>query len=168
MGRKKADSLSEYQRIDIKSNCWCHSILITWARLLSFELLPALLTFKVFFFLIHFTSCYITPSQNPSPSSPFLLWKGRVPYWVSSNPGTSSLCGAKHIPCHWGQKRQPRYKNKYIQKTGNSFWIYLFQLFGTDLKTKLHICHICAGSPTFSQCMLFGWLFSLWEPQRFS
>ena len=34
------------------------------------------------------------------------------------------------------------------------------------MKTKLHICYICAGGLGSAHvCMLFGWWFSLWEPQ---
>jgi hypothetical protein len=43
----------------------------------------------------------------------------------------------------------------------------LIQLFGTHMKTKLHICYICAGEPRSSPCIHSGWWFRLWEPQSF-
>lgn len=66
------------------------------------------LFFFFFLFTLHYALCLlpVSPSHNPSshPLSPHLSRWGFHEY---SHPGTSSLCGARHILSHWGQTRPP-------------------------------------------------------------
>jgi hypothetical protein len=113
-----------------------------------------------FFKRIHFISQSLTPSQSVSPT--ILLWVGgdaagyllTLVLQVSVRLGVSSPTEAR--------QGSPARTN-HTQAT--AFGIAPLQLFGTHMKTKLNICYICEGRPRSSLCLIFGWWFSLWEPQ---
>jgi hypothetical protein len=80
-----------------------------------------------FYFFIHFKSLHcptlmITPSYNHWPPPPFpSLLREWGPLCASPWPGTSSLCGTRLIPSHWGQIRKLTHKNKSLGHT-HSIW----------------------------------------------
>lgn len=73
---------------------------------------------------------------------------------VSALLGT--LCPTESRQGSWPRRPYP---------TGRQQWLLPFQLFRTHMKIKLHICYICLGRSRSILCILFGWTFSLWEPQ---
>jgi len=120
--------------------------------------------------LIHFTYCSLPPSWPtpleilPSFPLPFSSERVRNP-WVSPQPWhTKSLWGKMGAtsPTEGRQSSQargtyPTHRQLLRQP--------LLQLFGMNMKNKLHICYTWTGRPRSSQCMLFGLWFSLWVSQ---
>ena len=120
-----------------------------------------------FFFFTHFTTCslpllLVTSFHNPFPhlpshsplrgwSPPLLVCPPTLALQVSAGLGASSPTEARQgSPARRTHPMNRQHLLRYLQ----------LQLFRTNMKTKLHICYICAGVSRHSLYMFFGWWFS--------
>jgi F0F1-type ATP synthase membrane subunit a len=122
--------------------------------------------FFVFCFVLF---CFVFFMSHPlsTPSHPFHN-PFSLPTSLSPLNGTPTLAlqvsvelGATSIT----ENRQGNPARKTYPTDRQQLLVYPpFQLCRTHIKTKLHICYLCAERPKSNPCMLFGWWFSLWEP----
>jgi hypothetical protein len=116
---------------------------------------------------------YILLTAPSHSSPPTIVPTSPVPFsyeWVGNHPGylpalalqvSFSLGNSFLTKARQGSPARriyPTYRKQLLR-------LPALQLFRTHMKTKLHICYICFGSPKFSMRMFFGWCFSLREPQ---
>jgi hypothetical protein len=82
-------------------------------------------------------------SPQPTPH-PFSSNNRGGPSWVLTHSVTSSHCRTRHIYSHW-EKRQPAQLGEQDPQAGNRFrGSQSSNCWGTYMKTKVHICYICA------------------------
>jgi hypothetical protein len=103
----------------------------------------------LFVLIIHFT-----------PNSFTLSWS--FPYNPSPTPFSSEQVRALLVITRKGSPSRRIYLTYRQQLSGYP----QFQLFGTHMKDRVHICYIYSGRPRSSLCMFFAWWLRLWEPQE--
>lgn len=131
---------------------------------------------------VHFTSQYqppllpvpphVDPPRIPPSFSPLRRWNPpphiyplHYPIPNLSHQVTTGLGISFPTEARQGSPQTDRQQSQGQPFPCSSCW-------GTHMKTKLHICYIClcvwsgGGGSRSSQCLLFGWCFSLWEPPR--
>jgi hypothetical protein len=100
---------------------------------------------QLFFFSFTLYPAHCTSSWSYLPES-FLLWKGE------------GLCRVRHILSHWGQPRQPSWKNIY-QRQVAALGIDPSSIVHKDEDEAVHQLHMCRGVEE-ARCRVGGKLLS--------